>query len=281
MSRTAAAAATLTLVLLAAPGAALAQNAQAQAQAQPQQAPQAALPADAATRASYDRADALSRSVFWANEQRINPMDPVAGVKTAQALRELGQFDQAAETAQGVLTVQPANIEAMLEVGRAHIARGQAFYGIAALEQARATAPRDWRPLSLLGVAYQQVRRPDDAKTAWTEALRLSPDNPDVLTNAAIARMGEGDAPAAEILLRRAAAQPGATLKVRQNLALALGLQGKTGEAEQILRRDLPPEVADANLRWLAERTAASTAAAPVPAETAGSARTWSSVQGG
>ncbi|MEN5170683.1 tetratricopeptide repeat protein [Brevundimonas pondensis] len=275
MSRTAAAAATMTLALWGLSGAVQAQTAAPAASAAP-----ARQPADAATRASYDRADALSRSVFWSQEQQINPMDPVAGVKTAQALREMGQFDQAAETAQSVLTVQPANLEAMLEVGRAHIARGQAFYGIAALEQARVAAPRDWRPLSLLGVAYQQVRRSDDAKAAWNEALRLSPDNPDVLTNAAIARMGEGDAPSAEILLRRAVAQPGATLKVRQNLALALGLQGKTAEAEQILRRDLPPEVADANLRWLAERTAASAAVAPAAA-TAGAVRTWSSVQGG
>jgi len=278
MSRTAAAAATITLALWSLPSAPMAQTpASAAAQAAP-----ARQAADASTRASYDRADALSRSVFWSQQQQINPMDPVAGVKTAQALRELGRFDQAAETAQGVLTVQPANLEAMLEVGRAHIARGQAFYGIAALEQARAAAPRDWRPLSLLGVAYQQVRRSDDAKVAWSEALRLSPDNPDVLTNAAIARMGEGDASSAEILLRRAAAQPGATLKVRQNLALSLGLQGKTAEAEQILRRDLPPEVADANLRWLAERTAATSAsAAVVPVIDSGTARTWSSLQGG
>lgn len=274
MSRTAAAAATMTLALWGLTGAAVAQT------PAPTVAAPARQPADAATRAGYDRADALARSVFWSQEQQINPMDPVAGVKTAQALRELGQFDQAAETAQGVLTVQPANVEAMLEVGRAHIARGQAFYGIAALEQARAAAPRDWRPLSLLGVAYQQVRRSDDAKAAWNEALRLSPDNPDVLTNAAIARMGEGDAPSAEILLRRAAAQPTATLKVRQNLALSLGLQGKTAEAEQILRRDLPPEVADANLRWLAERTAAASPAV-VPVAEAGTARTWSSLQGG
>ncbi|WP_292085474.1 MULTISPECIES: tetratricopeptide repeat protein [unclassified Brevundimonas] len=278
MSRTAAAAATMTLALWALSGAVQAQTSPVPTTA----AAPARKPADAATRASYDRADALSRSVFWSNEQQINPMDPVAGVRMAQALREMGQFDQAAGTAQNVLTVQPANLEAMLEVGRAHIARGQAFYGIATLEQARAAAPRDWRPLSLLGVAYQQVRRPDDAKTAWTEALRLSPDNPDVLTNAAIARMGEGDAASAEILLRRAAAQPTATLKVRQNLALSLGLQGKTAEAEAILRRDLPPEAADANLRWLAERTAAASGAAPVAAaETAGPARTWSSVQGG
>ncbi|MNJ31409.1 Beta-barrel assembly-enhancing protease [compost metagenome] len=269
MSRNAALAATVSLTLMALAAPAAGQTPAAQ--------PTARAPADAATRAGYERADALSRSVFWANEQQINPLDPVAGVKLAQALRELGQFDRAAETAQGVLVVQPANVEAMLEVGRAHIARGQAFYGIAALEQAKAAAPRDWRPLSLLGVAYQQVRRPDDAKAAWAEALRLSPDNPDVLTNAAIARIGEGDAPSAEILLRRAAAQPGASLQVRQNLALALGLQGKTAEAEAILRRDLPPEAADQNLRWLAARMQAGAAGA----EVSPTARTWSSLQGG
>src|SRR5690606_16950577 len=110
--------------------------------------------ASAETRAAYDRADALSRSVFWTEQAESDPSDPVAGVKAAQALRELGRFDQAAEMAQRVLLVQPANLEAMLEAGRAHIARGQAFYGIQALETARDAQPRDWRGWSLLGGGY-------------------------------------------------------------------------------------------------------------------------------
>src|SRR5690606_18070010 len=97
-----------------------------------------------------------------------------------------------------------------LELGRAHIARGQAFYGVAPLEKARDQAPRDWRAWSLLGVAYQQVRRFDDARASWNQALVLSPDNPDVLANAGIAAMTAGDAPGAEGLLRRAAGQPAA-----------------------------------------------------------------------
>lgn len=232
----------------------------------------ARLPASAETRATYERMDALSRSLFWATEQEINPADPVAGVKLAQALREIGRYDQAATAAEATLTVQPTNLEAMLELGRAHIARGQAFYGVAPLEKARDQAPRDWRPYSLLGVAYQQVRRPDDARAAWNQALALSPDNPDVLANAAMAAMTDGDAPGAEVLLRRAAAQPTASIKVRQNLAMVLGLQGKTAEAEQILRRDLPPEAAERNLRWLAGR-----GGTPVAEAT----RTWGSLQGG
>jgi len=248
-------------------------------------AAQARAPSSAAVRATYDRMDALSRSVFWASEQQADPTDAVAGVKLAQALRELGRYDQAAEAAQATLTIQPNNLDALLELGRAHIARGQAFYGVAPLEQARDLAPRDWRPYSLLGVAYEQVRRTDDARAAWNQALALSPDNPDVLTNAATAALTHGDAPGAETLLRRAVAQPTASAKVRQNLAMVLGLQGKMGEAEQILRRELPPEEAEQNLQWLRSRstggatTSGGGAASPSPATD--TARTWNSLQGG
>ncbi len=245
-----------------------------------QQAPAAATPATATSRqpataqerAAYDRSDALSRQIFWSDQAEINPMDPDAGVKAAQALRELGRFDQAAEMAQRVLLVQPANVDAMLESGRAHIARGQAFYGISDLEKARDTPPNDWRSWSLLGTAYEQVRRPDDARAAWAQALALSPDNPDVLTNMAVASMTRGDTLSAEPLLRRAAAQPSASLKVRLNLALVLGLNGNMAEAEQMLRRDLPPEAADRNLAWLRARSGGVTADA---------SRTWGSLQGG
>ena len=231
--------------------------------------------------------DALSRSVFWASEQQADPTDAVAGVKLAQALRELGRYDQAAEAAQATLNMKPTDLDALLELGRAHIARGQAFYGVAPLEKARDLAPRDWRAYSLLGVAYEQVRRFDDARAAWNQALVLSPNNPDVLTNAATAALTQGDAPGAETLLRRAAAQPTASAKVRQNLALALGLQGKMGEAEQILRRELPPEQAEQNLRWLRARATpgatptTASAQAPAPTATTDTARTWNSLQGG
>lgn len=271
MSRTTARIATVALLTaLAAP--AWAQ--QAPAAEQPAAAPRA--PASAEVRAAYDRADALSRSVFWTQEAEIAPEDPIAGVKAAQALRELGRYDQAADIAQRVVLVQPGNYDAMLEIGRAHIARGQAFYGILALERARDARPDDWRPWSLLGTAYEQVRRAEDARTAWAQALALSPENPDVLTNMAVSAMTRGDNVAAEPLLRRAAAQPGASLKVRLNLALALGLNGKMAEAEQILRRDLPPEQADSNMAWLNARNAGGPQQAA-----AGPGRTWGSLQGG
>jgi Flp pilus assembly protein TadD len=129
--------------------------------------------------------------------------------------------------------------------------------------------------LSLLGVAYAQVRRGGDATAAWQEALALSPDNPAVLSNMAMELTAQGDAAQAETLLRRAVAQPGAGLQVRQDLTLVLGLQGKLVEAERMLRVDLPPEQADADLAYLkAVSTGASTPAPAAPD------RSWASVKG-
>jgi len=246
--------------------------------ADPSIAPASRQPASTEERAAYGRLDPLARSVFWAREMEVAPADPVAGVRLAEALRQMGQFEQAAAVGQQVLVTQPRNVEAMLEIGRAQIARGQAFYGIAPLEQARTMAPNDWRPLSLLGVAYQQVSRSADARDAWSAALTLSPDNAEVLTNAAMALATSGDAPGAETLLRRAVLQPSATQKMRLNLAMVLGLQGKTGEAEQIIRRELPPQAAERNLQWLRGQTRTPASAAPDTAAMA-SARTWSSLQ--
>ena len=79
-------------------------------------------------------------------------------------------------------------------------------------------------------------------------------------------------------------AQPTSTAQERQNLALVLGLEGKSAEAEHLMRQDLPPEIADANLAYFkgtaapAAVTPVSSAAPPVKPQ-AQPARTWGSVQ--
>ncbi|NEX93782.1 tetratricopeptide repeat protein [Caulobacter sp. 17J65-9] len=234
-------------------------------------APAAPRKATKEERAQADRLDPLARAAFWGTVFDADPQDGEAGVKLSAALRAMDRYPEAAAAADRVLVMDPGNVEAMLELGRSHIGRGQGFYAIDPLKKAQAAAPKDWRAPSLLGVAYEQVSRHDDAVAAWNTALKLSPDNPAVLTNLALSYAAAGDAAQAETLLRTAVARPGATLQTRQNLALVLGLQGKTAEAERLIREDLPPEQAEKNLAWLRAKTAA-------PASTG---RTWNSLQGG
>lgn len=211
----------------------------------------AAQPASAEARAAADRQDPLARAAFWSREMQINPADAVAGVRLAAALRALGRNDEASIIAGQVLAARPGDVEALLEDARAKIAGGAPFYAIAPLQAAQAAAPKDWRPLSLLGVALEQTERPDEAREAYIAALRLSPENPSVLSNYALFHAARGDKEQAETLLRRAVAGPGSGARERQNLALVLGLQGKMAEAERLMRQDLPPELAAANLAYL------------------------------
>ena len=52
-------------------------------------------------------------------------------------------------------------------------------------------------------------------------------------------------------MLRAAAKHPRADARVRQNLVLVLGLQGKFAEAEELARTDLTSEVAAQNVAYL------------------------------
>jgi Flp pilus assembly protein TadD len=219
----------------------------------------------AAERAAAERLDPVSRAAFWAGEANMDESDSFAGVKLAASLRQLGRFDEADAAAVKVLVVDPKNVEAMLELARARIGTNQGFYAIQALKLAESLAPKDWRPVSLMGVALEQSERLEDARVAYQKALVLSPENPAVLSNLAMSYALHGDPRQAEALLRRAVAQPAASMTERQNLALVVGLQGRIAEAEKLIREDLPPDVANANLAYLQAALSAPAAAVPSP----------------
>jgi Flp pilus assembly protein TadD len=257
---------------------------QAPATAQAQAPAQFAAPAPRKKASAQERADAerlspMARAAFWAREVDVDPTDVVANVRLASALRQLGQYDVAAQTAQKALVVDPKNFDALMETARDYVGQDQGFYAIEPAKRAAAQSPKDWRPLSLLGVAYSQVKRADDAQATWVQALKLSPENPAVLSNMAMSLAVKGDAAGAEALLRRAAARPDAGLQVRQNLTLVLGIEGKLGEAEKLLREDLPPVEAEANLAYLKTMTSGGDAA-PAAAARVGETRTWGSLKG-
>ncbi|MDO8296099.1 MAG: tetratricopeptide repeat protein [Caulobacter sp.] len=269
MCRMLALAATI-LTLLAAPAFAAPATTPTAAPAPAGPAPR--VKATPAQRAEAARVDPLARAAFWARELEIDARDTQAGLGLAMALRQLGRYPEAADAAGQVLVIEPENIDALLEAARAQIGRGQGFYAIEPARHAQALAPRDWRPVALLAVAYEQADRDDEALAAHRQALALAPSEPAVLANLAMYYAGHGDFAQAEQLLRRAVTLPRADARVRQNLALVVGLQGRLPEAEQLVRQDLPPDQAANNIAWLK----AATARAPT-----GEGRSWSAVTGG
>ena len=218
------------------------------------------------------RADPLSQAAFFARQFEHDATNAKLGLYLSNAQRAMGRYDDAAATAHTVLLFAPDNTDVLLAAARAHIEGGNGFYAIDLLKRLNGLKSNDWEAWSLLGVAYDQTKRPDDALAAWQTALKISPDNPAVLTNMAMARAAAGDFAGAEPLLRTAVVQKDVTLQERQDLALVLGLEGKMAEAEKLLRQDLPPEVADANLAWLRNSLQSHAAMPPAPTPVAANA---------
>jgi len=87
----------------------------------------------------------------------------------------------------------------------------------------------------------------------YTTALKIVPEEPSVLSNLGLSYMLTRELPQAEETLRRAYSNPRADARVRQNLALVVGLQGRFAEAETIAKGDLPADEATANVAYLRE----------------------------
>jgi Flp pilus assembly protein TadD len=204
-----------------------------------------------AQRAMAERAAPLARAAFWAREVEIDPADVEAGVGLSQALRMLGNYDDAYAAIQKLLLAKPDSYDALMEMARIHVARGSGFYAIEPARRAEALQPRDWRVQTLLAIAYEQAQRDDEARAAHEKAMALAPGNPTVMSNYAMFLASHGEGPRAEAMLRAAAARPDATIQVRQNLALLLGLQGRLTEAEKLARQDLPPALVANNMAYL------------------------------
>lgn len=221
-------------------------------------------------RAEAARLDPLARAAFWGTQVEIDPADAEAAAGLTLALRNLGRNDEAAAAATNALIAHPNDTALLLELARAHIARGQGFYAIDPGRKAAAALPRDWRPQTLLAVAYEQAERGEEAEAAHRLALSLGPNEAAPLANYGMFLAARGDLAGAEVQLRRAAALPTASIQARQNLALVVGLQGRLPEAEKLARADLPPELVNNNLAYL--RAALGQGAA---------GRTWESVKAG
>jgi Flp pilus assembly protein TadD len=192
----------------------------------------------------------------WGERYRANPADPDAAVRYAQALRAVGQRAQAAAVLEQAAIHNSENRIVLGAYGRALADNGSYQQALDVLNRAHTQDQPDWRILSVQGAVLDQMGRHGDAQRHYASALRLMPDEPSVLSNLGLSYALSKNLKEAEVTLRRAGAQPGAEPKVRQNLALVVGLQGRFQEAEAIAKGELSPVEAAANVAYLRQMLA-------------------------
>jgi Flp pilus assembly protein TadD len=182
---------------------------------------------------------------------RANPKDIDAALQYGGALRATGQRSQAVAVLEQVAIGNPNNKAVLAGYGRALADNGNFQQAFDVLTRAHAPEDPDWRILSVQGTALDQLGRHEDARRYYASALKIAPDEPSVLSNLGLSFMLSKDLPKAEEALRQAYASGRADARVRQNLGLVVGLQGRFAEAEQIVRADLPADEAAANVAYL------------------------------
>ncbi len=189
-------------------------------------------------------------------QYRADPKDSEAALQYAKALRALGQRTQAVAVLQQASLAAPTNKSVLGAYGRALADVGQYKQALEVLERAHTPDNPDWRILSAQGAVLDQIGRHHDAQRYYSSALKIVPNEASVLSNLGLSYALAKDLPRAEATLRQAMEAPKADPRVRQNLALVVGLQGRFAEAETIARADLPPDEAASNAAYLKQMLA-------------------------
>lgn len=174
-------------------------------------------------------------TTYWGQEYAKRPLEVEPALAYAKNLKAMGEKGKALEILQRSFAVHTNNRELAGEYGRLALDLGQVSVANKLLAFAEDPAKPDWRIISARGTVLAKQGEYKAAIPFYERALELSPKQSSVLNNLAMARAMSGEAKGAEDLLRKAANEPSSDpAKIRQNLALVLGLQGRYDEAKSV-----------------------------------------------
>jgi Flp pilus assembly protein TadD len=205
----------------------------------------------APTPAARSEAEWRSEAQALGEKFRADPRNPEAAIRYARALRATGQRTQAAAVLETAALHNPNNRPLLGAYGRALADSGSFKQALDVLERAHSPDQPDWRVLSVQGAVLDQMGRHEEAQRYYASALKIMPDEPSVMSNLGLSYALSKDLRRAEETLRSASAKGSTDKRVRQNLALVVGLQGRFQDAETIARADLPQDEAAANVATL------------------------------
>ncbi|GGE33231.1 hypothetical protein GCM10007276_08120 [Agaricicola taiwanensis] len=168
-----------------------------------------------------------------------DPSDAGVALAYGSALRATGQSAQAVAVLQQAAIRHPGNQDILAAFGRALADAGRLEQALDVLKQAHSPAKPDWTILNAQGAILDQLGRPHAARDYYETALKIAPNEPAILSNLGLSYVLSKDLAKAEAALKQAVAQPGATSRIRQNLALVLVLQGRRADAEAAVAADL------------------------------------------
>ncbi len=169
----------------------------------------------------------------------------------AAALRAIGQTGQAVSVLEQARLKYKDDSDVALAYAKALAADGKFNRAINVLDATIRPERPSWNALSVKGAVYDQMGQNAQARTLYNQALVIAPNEPSLYANLGLSYAMSNQLDQAESALRRAVSLPKANSKVRLNLALVVGLQGRFDEARSLYARELPAEDVEANMAYI------------------------------
>jgi Flp pilus assembly protein TadD len=174
---------------------------------------------------------ALAAVQKWGTAYGRDERDKVAALNYAAALRAAGETKQAVAVMRKATIYNPNDREVLAAFGKALAGDGQFTEALATVRRAQRADNPDWQLLAAEGGILDSLGQQQDARERYRQALVLAPGEPQILNNLGMSYVLTNELERAEEVLQIAAANPRATLKVRENLALVQGLRATGGGA--------------------------------------------------
>ncbi len=218
--------------------------------------------------AAAPKTDLDKALAYWSEEYKKKPAELKTALAYAKNLKAAGHKEQAYGVLQNASMIHGDSKELANELGRIALEYDQVGLAEKLLAIAEDPLKPDWRLMSARGTVFAKQNKFAEAIQMFDRALVLAPNQASVMNNLAMAHAGNGNPAKAEEILRRVAATSNDP-KVKQNLALVLGLQGRHEEAVAARSGAVSQTAAVADteyIKQMVKATPASMPAQPTPA---------------
>jgi len=182
---------------------------------------------------------------------KSNPRDKATIIYYASALRAAGQPAQAVSVIEAGMAIYPSDVDLSVNYAKALSTAGRYDQALTVITNAIQPDAPDWNALLVKGAILDQMGRNAEAQAVYNQAMLIAPNEPSLEANLGLSYAMTNNLTDAEAHLRKAVSMRGATSKIRQNLALVIGLEGRFDEARALFAAELNPDQVEANMAYI------------------------------
>jgi Flp pilus assembly protein TadD len=182
---------------------------------------------------------------------KSNPRDKQTVIYYAAALRAAGQPAQAVSVIEAGMAAIGNDNDLSVNYAKALSAAGRYDQALTVINNAIQPDSPDWNGLLVKGAILDQMGQNAQARAVYSQAMLVAPNEPSLEANMGLSFAMTNDLTQAEAHLKRAASMRGATSKIRQNLALVIGLEGRFDDARALFAAELTPDQVEANMAYM------------------------------